>query len=113
MQDEYVVFILEHSQNKRTFLDSSTSLKKSIDKENGLVKGGSNYTKKYMENGKWILKLSVEKLRKYQALNIIRKIGNKRKGSQKSNLDKRKDLLLNFLKEKESDFGSKIIIKIY
>ena len=74
-----IVYILEHSTNGRTFMDMvpcRKALDKAILQENGLLRGGHSYTKKFLSTGEWNLKVMVEGLKKYEALNMLRTLGS-------------------------------------
>jgi len=95
----YVIYLLKNTCNNRTYLGITNNFSRRIlQQHNGIIKGGTPYTKRFKETGEWIYHLKITNLTKNQALSIERNAKNKRKGSKEiKSIDKRLNVLLPLL----------------
>lgn len=88
------LYLLENSDNKRTYLGVSNDVEKRIKKHNGILSGGAKYTASNKGDGEWILKTLVPNLTKSESLSFERIIKNKRRqGKGKTPLERRNYLI--------------------
>lgn len=88
--DNWSLYLLENSDNKKTYLGVTVNITRRIRQHNGELVGGARYTSSNKGNGTWMLKAIVNNLTKSQALSFERIIKNKRrKGKGKTPLEKR------------------------
>ena len=88
--DNWSLYLLENSDNKKTYLGVTVNINRRIRQHNGELVGGARYTSSNKGNGTWILKAIVNDLSKSKALSFERIIKNKRrKGKGKTPLEKR------------------------
>tara|TARA_X000000950_G_C13912144_1_gene659382 strand:- start:2826 stop:3143 length:318 start_codon:yes stop_codon:yes gene_type:complete len=100
--NNWSLYLLENSDNKKTYLGVSNNVENRIKKHNGLLSGGAKYTASNKGNGEWILKTLVPNLTKSEALSFERIIKNKRRqGKGKSPLDRRNYLINLIITTKE------------
>ena len=100
--NNWSLYLLENSDNKKTYLGVSNNVENRIKKHNGLLSGGAKYTTSNKGNGEWTLKTLVPNLTKSEALSFERIIKNKRRqGKGKSPLDRRNYLINLIITTKE------------
>lgn len=99
METNWLLYLLENSENKRTYLGVTNNIKRRIRQHNGEIKGGARATTALKGNGEWILKATVNDLTKSQSLSYERIVKNKRrKGKGKTPLERRLYLINQELK---------------
>lgn len=92
--NNWSLYLLENSENKKTYLGVTVNINRRIRQHNGELVGGARYTSCFKGNGLWILKTIVNNLTKSEALSYERIIKNKRrKGKGKTPLDRRMYLI--------------------
>ena len=86
----WCLYLLENSENKKTYLGVSNNFPRRLRQHNGELVGGAKYTTAFKGNGEWILKAQVCDLTKSKSLSYERIIKNKRrKGRGKTPLERR------------------------
>ena len=92
--NNWSLYLLENSDNKRTYLGVTVDIKRRLRQHNGDLVGGARYTKSNKGEGIWILKTIINGLTKSEALSYERTIKNKRKyGKGLTPLDRRMYLI--------------------
>ena len=90
MENNWNLYLLENSYNKKTYLGVSTDVVRRIRQHNNEICGGARYTKINKEEGLWFPKVIVTDLSKNQALSFERTIKNmRRSGRGKTQFEKR------------------------
>ena len=79
MENNWNLYLLENSYNKKTYLGVSTDVVRRVRQHNNEISGGARYTKINKEEGLWFPKVIVTNLTKNQALSFERTIKNMRK----------------------------------
>lgn len=101
MDKNWSLYLLENSDNKKTYLGVTVNIKRRIRQHNGDLVGGARYTSINKGLGVWILKTIVDNLTKSEALSYERIIKNKRRqGKGKTPLEKRNYLINLVVKDK-------------
>ena len=109
--NEWFVYLLENSFNKKTYLGITNNMERRIKQHNGLLKGGAKYTTANKQNGEWIIKAVINNLNKKIALSLERTIKNKRKHAKgKTPLEKRLFVINNVINEKNNILDLNLII---
>ena len=104
MIDNYVVYLLNNSCNNKTYLGITNNSERRLRQHNGELKGGAKYTKAFKGEGCWNYYLKIPNLSKSRALSIERTAKNLRKKAKgKTSIEKRLDVLLPILNQKEKD----------
>ena len=86
----WYLYLLENTDNKKTYLGVTTDYKRRIRQHNGEIKGGAKYTHSFKGSGEWKLVYLLDNLSKNQALSYERSIKNRRKKAKgKTPLEKR------------------------
>ena len=90
MKNNWNLYLLENSYNKKTYLGVSTDVVRRIRQHNNEICGGAKYTKINKEEGLWFPKVIINDLSKIQALSFERTIKNmRRSGRGKTPFDRR------------------------
>ena len=98
----WALYLLENSDNKRTYLGVTNNLERRLKQHNGALKGGAKYTRNFKANGEWELRILVKDLSKNKALSLERTIKNKRKkGRGKTPLLRRLDIMKQIISEND------------
>lgn len=85
-----MLYLLENTENKKTYLGVTVNIERRIRQHNGELVGGAKYTSSNKGNGSWVLKALANDLTKSQALSYERIIKNKRRqGKGKTPLERR------------------------
>lgn len=84
MENNWNLYLLENSYNKKTYLGVSTDVVRRIRQHNNEICGGARYTKINKEEGLWFPKVIVTDLSKNQALSFERTIKNMRRSGKGS-----------------------------
>ena len=101
MNNNWSLYLLENSENKKTYLGVTVNIKRRIRQHNCELKGGAKYTSSNKGNGSWILKTIINDLTKSEALSYERIIKNKRrKGRGKTPYDRRMFLINSVIEDK-------------
>ena len=88
--NNWSLYLLENSDNKKTYLGVTVNITRRIRQHNGELVGGARYTSSNKGNGIWELRAIVNDLTKSEALSYERIVKNKRrKGKGKTPLEKR------------------------
>ena len=82
MENNWNLYLLENSYNKKTYLGVSTDVVRRIRQHNNEICGGAKYTKINKEEGLWFPKVIVNDLSKIQALSFERTIKNMRRSGR-------------------------------
>ena len=105
MDNNWSLYLLENSDNKRTYLGVTVDINRRMRQHNGELVGGAKYTTANMGEGLWLLKTIVNNLTKSEALSFERTIKNKRKyGKGSTPLDKRNYLIDLVIKDRIIEF---------
>ena len=90
METNWMLYLLENTENKKTYLGVTVNIERRIRQHNGELVGGAKYTSSNKGNGLWVLKALAKDLTKSQALSYERIIKNKRRqGKGKTPLERR------------------------
>ena len=88
--NNWSLYLLENTDNKKTYLGVSTDYIRRLRQHNGEIKGGARYTTSFKGSGTWKLILHVDDLSKSKALSFERTIKNmRRRGKGKTPLERR------------------------
>lgn len=82
MKNNWNLYLLENSYNKKTYLGVSTDVVRRIRQHNNEICGGAKYTKINKEEGLWFPKVIINDLSKIQALSFERTIKNMRRSGR-------------------------------
>ena len=95
---DYMVYLLVHSINNRTYLGITNNSTRRLRQHNGDLKGGARYTTGFKGDGEWLYHMCVSNLTKCEALSIERTAKNKRRRAKGSSpLERRLFVLLPLL----------------
>ena len=96
----WFLYLLENTENKRTYLGVTTDYVRRIRQHNGEIKGGAKYTKNFKGGGNWELILFVDDLTKSKALSVERTVKNmRRRGKGKTPRERRIFLIKKFIEK--------------
>lgn len=98
-KNDYIIYLLIHTENGKTFFGITNKTKNLLLKHNGIIKSnGNDYTKNNKSNGNWEFYLKVNNLTKKDALDIERQARQKYLGKKNvSNIQRRLNILLPIL----------------
>jgi predicted GIY-YIG superfamily endonuclease len=95
--NNWSLYLLENSDNKRTYLGVTVNIVRRIRQHNGELAGGAKYTTSNKGQGTWILKTIINNLTKSEALSYERIIKNKRRHGKGSTPLDRRNYLINLV----------------
>ena len=93
----YNLYLLENTENTRTYLGITNNLERRIRQHNGELSGGAKYTYSFRGIGKWKYHLYISNLTKSEALSIERSVKNTKKGLKGTPIERRKQAIEKYL----------------
>ena len=104
----YIVYLLTNTKHPtRSYLGVTNNSEKRIKQHNGLIVGGAKYTKAKKGKGIWKYHIKITNLTKNEAYSIEMKIKKSKWGKKyickgKTNIDRKTNFLINYVKQKYS-----------
>ena len=89
IMNNYNVYLLQNTDNNRTYIGITNNLERRIRQHNGIIKGGAKYTHNFKGTGEWQYYMYISNLTKHQSLSFERSIKNTKCNIKGTPIDKR------------------------